>query len=346
MSDSMNGACNRVEAIPDDLKNVLSKFALEYLTLRPSNVIEFGLQFFSNMQKQPVEMPMSTANSELRLSMSHFSDSSVSENVSEVDKYYKSDMQSANLYAALLDTDYFRNHNDNDIFNAINQMYCVSIEAGSTVELKNDSTLYVIDDGILNIGAGESNEKIDETFGCFSLMQLKWKYGQKDLCINSEIDTTLWVLDSTIFQRCWIGDVHAKCRDYETILEFSPIFSGLVDVERQMLADLMVTKRYQAGDMIYDGKNAENEAAGCYFIQDGMVSLAMNDSDRGIQTVLLKSGQHFGEITSKDEMILKTAEATSQVRCAHLSGNVITDLIKHPFTNIRPNLCSRCKSEF
>lgn len=342
----MNSACSRVETIPDDLKDVLSNFALEYLTLRPLNIIEFGLQFFSDMQKQAVEMPMSIANSELRLSMSHLSNSSVSENVSEVDKYYKSDTQSASLFAALLDTDYFRHHNDNDIFNAINQMYCISIETDSPVHLKDDNTLYVIDSGILNIDAGESNEKIDETFGCFSLMQLKWKFGHKDLYINSETDTTLWVLDSTIFQRCWIGDVHAKCRDYETILEFTPIFSGLGDVERQMLADLMVTKRYQAGDVIYDGKTAENEAAGCYFIQDGMVSLVLNDCERGIQTVLLKSGQHFGEITSKDEMILKSATSTSQIRCAHLSANVIMDLIKHPFTKIRPNLCSRCKSEF
>lgn len=347
MSGSFNDPCNRIEAIPDDLKNVLSKFAIEYLTLRPPNIAEFGLQFFTNMQNLPIATPRpSRSIAELRLSMCSSSDSSFSESGSEVDKYHKSDTASAHLYEVLQETDYFKNQNDDGLFNAINQMYSVSIRAAESVQLMDDGTLYVIEDGVLNITAGELHVRIDEHFGSFSLTQLKWKFGRNDLSISCENDTTIWILDGAAFQRCWIGDVHAMCRDYESILQFSPIFGCLVDAERQMLADMMVTKRYQAEDMIYDAATAGNAAAGCYFIREGLVSLATNDGDGGIQTVLLKSGQHFGEINAKDEMILRSATALTKVRCAHLNDSSIRDLIRHPFSKLHHNLCTQCKNEF
>lgn len=346
MSGSFNDPCNRIEAIPDDLKNVLSKFAIEYLTLRPPNIIEFGLEFFTNMQNLPIATPRpSRSFAELSLSMSGFSDSSGSESGSEKNRYYKSDTESAHLYEVLLETDYFKNHNDDGLFNAINQMYSVSIEVGESVQLMDDGSLYVIENGILNISAGDLHEKIGEHFGSFSLTQLKWKFDHSDLSISCDSDTMLWVLNGAAFQRCWMGDVHAKCRDYESILQFSQIFGCLADTERQMLADMMVTKRYQAEDVIFDAATAGNTAAGCYFIREGLVSLATNDGDGGIQTVLLKSGQHFGEINAKDEMILRSATAMTKVRCTHLNGKFIKDLIRHPFSKLHHNLCTQCKNE-
>lgn len=347
MFESSDDACKRNDSIPDDLKSVLSKFAIEYLTLLPSDMTEFGLQFFKNMQSHRRQMSkMRRANASLRLSMSQFNDGSDSESVKDVASYNKTDTETAHLCRVLLETDYFRNHCDDGIFNAINHMYSLTIEAGEKMELKDDCTLYVIENGTLNIIAGDSHTKIDENFGSFSLMQLKWKFGQNDLSITTDSDCMLWVLDSAVFQRCWIGDVHIRCRDYESILELSPIFSGLAEIERQMLADLMITKRYQPGDVIFDAKIAVNEAPGCYFILEGLVSLAMNDDDSGIQTGLLKSGQHFGEVNSKDEMILRSATAMTKVRCAYLNADSIKDLIRDPFSRLWTNLCSRCKNEF
>lgn len=346
MSGSLNDPCNRIEAIPDELKNVLSKFAIEYLTLRPPNITEFGLQFFTNMQNLPIATPRpSRSFAELRLSMSSFSDSSCSESGSEVDKYHKSDTESAHLYEVLLETDYFKNHSDDDLFNAINQMYSVSIDAGESVQLMDDSTLYVIENGSLTISAGDLHERIGEHFGSFSLTQLKWKFGRKELSVCCESDTKMWVLDGAAFKRCWIGDVHAKCRDYESILQFSPIFGCLVDAERQIVADMMVTQRYQAGEVVYDTATTGDAAAGCYFIGEGLVSLATNDGEGGVQRVLLKSGQQFGEINGKDEMILRSATAITKVRCAHLNSSSIRDLIRHPFSKLHHNLCTQCKNE-
>lgn len=345
MAVSINDPCNRIDAIPDDLTNVLTKFAIEYLTLRPPDISKFGLEFFTTMLYHRSESKR-RVNDDPRLSMATNHDDSKDGSASEADKYEKSITQSALLYQVLHESDYFKYKSNDDLFIAVNQMYRLSFGTGECVELNGDGALYVIEHGRLNVAAGDMHEQIDENFGSFSLMQLKWKFGGSELCISSVSDSIVWVLDGAAFQRCWTGDVHIKCRDYESILEFSPIFGGLPDTERQMLADTMATKRYQVGDVIYDATVAGNGAAGCYFIREGLVSLEMNDGDGGIQTVLLKSGQHFGEINSKDEMILCTAKAMTNARCAYLSANIVTELIRLPFLKIRPNLCTRCKNEF
>lgn len=351
--DSIYDPCNRLESIPDDLKNVLSKFALEYLTLRPSKMADFGLQFFANMQDRPLEMTRrSRTMADISLLVCHSDNCSVRDSSkssefpsNDVDKYYKTDTQSAHLYVALK-RDFFRNHNDDGVFNAINQMYSISIEAGESVQLRDDSSLYVIEDGTLNIIVDDSHEPIDENFGTFNLTNLKLRFRQNELSINCENDTVMWVLDGPAFQRCWIGDVHVTCRDYESILEFSPIFGCLVDAERQMIADLMTTKRFEAEQVIYDNTKCDYEVAGYYFIQEGLVSLAVNDGEGGLQNVLLKSGQQFGEINAKDAMILKKATAVTKVRCTYLDASAITERIRHPFSQTHPNLCSKCKCEF
>lgn len=350
---SIYDPCNRLESIPDDLKNVLSKFALEYLTLRPSSMADFGLQFFADIQHRPREMTRTSRTmADVSLLVCHSDNSSVRENSErseigsdDVDKYYKTDTQSAHLYVALK-RDFFKNHNDDGVFNAINQMYSVSIETGECVQLRDDSSLYVIEDGTLNIIVDDSHEQIDENFGTFNVTNLKLRFRQNELSINCENDTVMWVLDGPAFQRCWIGDVHVTCRDYESILEFSPIFGYLVDAERQMLADLMTTKRYEAEQVIYDITKCDYAVAGCYFIQEGLVSLAVNDGEGGLQNILLKSGQQFGEINAKDAMILKKATAMTKVRCAYLDASAITERICHPFSQTRRNLCGKCKCEF
>lgn len=349
MVGSLNDPCNRITEIPTDLKMLLSRFAIEYLTLRPPDVNEFGMQFFTQSMQKSRSSIKRRSSASCRLSVVLDSDCSSGaeiDNSSEGCQSARRSTRMAKISQTLMKSDYFENHSCDSVFSAVTMMYSVTKDEGENIELNDDGTLYVIEEGILSVKADDLHEIICEDLGSFSLMQLRWKYGRSDLTITAESDCTMWILDDAAFKRCWIGDVHVKCRDYESILEFSPIFGELDEVERRMLADLMTTKRYDPKDLIYDTETAEMEAPGCFFIIEGMVSLLTSDDDGGIQTVLLKSGQHFGEITAKDEMILRSANAVTNVRCAHLNARAVRDLMQHPFAKQRPNLCSRCKNEF
>lgn len=333
-----------VPFIPDALKKCLVQFSVEYLSVEPSNIIDFGIEYFMNLRNHLdstlTSFKSAVLSEQVIEPLSSIQISTEDDKIEICSNYIKTEAQTLYLLEILRKLIYFQDFDDDEINKIVCQMYNKSVSENEMMICENsaDKSLYVIDDGIFVV---KINDEIIDTYencGYFTMLELNNKY-QPDVKIQAKSNGNIWILDWSIFQRCWLKDDHKKCRTYELILESIPILHTLSEDERIFLADEMITKRFQMDDYICN-EGGTSKLFGIYFIEKGRVLLC---STSDAQSIILKTGQYFGQLTSKKESLIKSAQAIGYVQCAILSLESFNRLAGKSIQTIKTNLCDNCK---
>lgn len=140
----------------------------------------------------------------------------------------------------------------------------------------------------------------DKKVGCYDN---KGSFGELALMYNlpraatiiATSEGSLWAMDRTTFRRIVLKNAFNKRKMYENLLENVPMLKQLDPYERMNIADALVPKTFEDGDMIIK----QGDSADCmYFIESGEVSIMMaqKDSNNEVEVARCTKGQYFGEL--------------------------------------------------
>lgn len=111
--------------------------------------------------------------------------------------------------------------------------------------------------------------------------------------IQAETDGQLWAMDRQTFRRILLKSAFRKRKMYEALLDAVPMLKTLQSYERMNLADALIPKTFAKGERIIKQGDA---ADGMYFIEEGKVSIRIQQDAGEVEISNLEKGQYFGEL--------------------------------------------------
>ncbi|XP_055619326.1 cAMP-dependent protein kinase type II regulatory subunit isoform X3 [Toxorhynchites rutilus septentrionalis] len=153
---------------------------------------------------------------------------------------------------------------------------------------------YVIESGVYKAYVGEDQKHIHTYDNSGSFGELALLYNMpRAATIQAETDGQLWAMDRQTFRRILLKSAFRKRKMYEALLDAVPILKTLQNYERMNLADALVPHTYTKGERIIKQGDA---ADGMYFIEDGKVSIRIQQDAGEVEISNLEKGQYFGEL--------------------------------------------------
>lgn len=111
--------------------------------------------------------------------------------------------------------------------------------------------------------------------------------------IQAETEGQLWAMDRQTFRRILLKSALKKREMHEKLLDSVPMLKALQNHERMNLADALISKSYADGEgIIKQGDVAD----GMYFIEQGSVSIRIDQEGEEVEISVLGKGQYFGEL--------------------------------------------------
>lgn len=330
-----------------DLRNVLLKFSTAYLMEQPSDIISFGLEYFTKLAasrkttiiRQSIcasrESAASSPNKRIQLENINYRDSlnlkraagrrkSVFgevynpelDNDDDVDvdgsahaTFPKTDAQRHRLNATMRRSLLFRSLEGEQMHRIVDAMFEVRANAGDYIIKQGDDgdNFYVIEDGIFDVYV-DGRRAIHEYRHSGSFGELALMYNMpRAASVQARTDGKLWAMDRETFRHIVLKFAFKQRKMYEEFLQTVPLLDSLKDYERMNLADALAPKEFCDGEVIVRQGDA---ADGMYFIEQGKVSVCVEQKEQEAEVSVLEAGGYFGELA------LVTKKARAATVCA------------------------------
>ncbi|XP_062542798.1 cAMP-dependent protein kinase type II regulatory subunit isoform X1 [Armigeres subalbatus] len=304
--------------VPDGLRDVLLEFSIAYLLEQPGDVIDYAVEFFSKLQENRKTTMITAAepSSPDESIMSHeeeplvnryasrrksvFAETYDPENDDDDDGaraiFPKTDEQRSRLCDSVKNILLFRSLDKEQMNEVLDAMFEKKVKAKDYIIKQGDDgdNFYVIESGIYKAYVGEDQKHIHTYDNSGSFGELALLYNMpRAATIQAETDGQLWAMDRQTFRRILLKSAFRKRKMYEALLDAVPMLKTLQSYERMNLADALIPKTFAKGERIIKQGDA---ADGMYFIEDGKVSIRIQQDAGEVEISNLEKGQYFGEL--------------------------------------------------
>ncbi|XP_055536403.1 cAMP-dependent protein kinase type II regulatory subunit isoform X1 [Wyeomyia smithii] len=314
----MSGQQKHRIQVPDGLRDVLLEFSIAYLLEQPGDVIDYAVEFFSKLQEnrkttmitsnEPVspdesimsheEEPLVNRYASRRKSV--FAETYDPENDDDDDGaraiFPKTDEQRARLCDSVKNILLFRSLDKEQMNEVLDAMFEKKVKAKDYIIKQGDDgdNFYVIESGVYKAYVGEDQKHIHtyENSGSFGELALLYNM-PRAATIQAETEGQLWAMDRQTFRRILLKSAFRKRKMYEALLDAVPMLKTLQNYERMNLADALIPQTYSKGERIIKQGDV---ADGMYFIEDGKVSIRIQQDVGEVEISNLEKGQYFGEL--------------------------------------------------
>ncbi|XP_040155801.1 cAMP-dependent protein kinase type II regulatory subunit isoform X1 [Anopheles arabiensis] len=305
--------------VPDGLRDVLLEFSIAYLLEQPGDVIDYAVTFFTKLQEDRKTTMITSAEptSPDESIMSHdeeplvnryasrrksvFAETYDPENDDEDEGaraiFPKTDEQRARLCDSVKNILLFRSLDKEQMNEVLDAMFEKIVQAKDYIIKQGDdgdNFTSLSRNGIYNAYVGEDQKHIHTYDNRGSFGELALLYNMpRAATIQAETDGKLWAMDRQTFRRILLKSAFRKRKMYEALLDAVPMLKTLQNYERMNLADALIPQTYAKGDRIIKQGDA---ADGMYFIEDGKVSIRIQQDAGEVEISNLEKGGYFGEL--------------------------------------------------
>lgn len=193
--------------------------------------------------------------------------------------------------------------------------------------------------GFYHALVGDDNKHVFtyENRGSFGELALLYNM-PRAATIKAVTEGQLWALDRQTFRRILLKAAFRKRKMYEALINSVPMLKTLQNYERLNLADALVSKSFANGErIIKQGKrqglnddkvcvnvddSSGDAADGMYFIEEGTVSIKIQQDVGETEISKLEKGQYFGElalVTHRPRAASAYAQNNVKVACKYRS---------------------------
>jgi len=306
--------------VPDSLRDLLLEFSIAYLLEQPNDVLDFAVEFFSKLQekKKSTVVKIQEAQSpddESIISQdedqivnrfavrrkSVFAEAYDPENDADDDEgaraiFPKTDEQRSRLADSVKNILLFRSLDTEQMNEVLDAMFEKKVKANDFIIKQGDDgdNFYVIESGTFNAFVGQEMKHIHTYHGSGSFGELALLYNMpRAATIQAVTEGQLWAMDRQTFRRIILKSAFRKRKMYEQFLNTVPMLRTLQNYERMNLADALIPKTYSKGERIIKQGDV---ADGMYFVEDGKISIKIEQDAGEIEISCLEKGSYFGEL--------------------------------------------------
>lgn len=256
--------------------------------------------------------------------------------------FAKSDEQRRALAASVRDTLVFRALDAERMDAMIDAMVKLDVLADDVIFRQGDDAdkFYVVEAGTYEerfTDSGGSGVLVVRTYagsGCFGELSLLYNWPRAATVVASTAGV-LWTVNRRTFDRVVPSFSIDRRHMLDQLIQAVPMFNALEPYERTNLADALVPRYYQPGDLIF-GQGGPGD--GMYFVESGTVTVHVADQTgqrANVNTV--RAGGHFGELALITDVRRDVSVyADGHVKLAFLDVGVLKrilgpclDIVKH-----------------
>lgn len=305
--------------VPEGLKELLQEFTVQVIKKNPDNLVNFACDYFTNLKESNKDNKMSEDAAEV-VQIKNINRrkgvAAESFNPNEETDYKKvfiekSSEQRERLFSCMQGILLFKSLDEDQIQSVIDAMFEKKVSPGDDVitEGEDGDNFYVIekgqydifkntDKGVIKVGSYDNK-------GSFGELALMYNT-PRAATIKATTDGTLWAMNRETFRNIVLRKAFEKRKMYEELLEKVSILSTLSSYERVSIADALISKSFEANEVIIKQGDPGKEM---YFIEDGEVEIKMISD--GVEKIVssLGKGQYFGELA----LITKQSRAASVI---------------------------------
>lgn len=302
-------------SVPDELRDILLEFTISYLLEQPSDVIEYGVEFFTKLKlnrrttpEEPTtpeddiddEPPVARFNTR-RKSVYAESYNPEEDEEDEGPKviYPKSDEQRRSLAESVKKILIFRSLDSDQMNDVIDAMFEKPVEAGDIVIRQGDDGdfFYVIESGRYEACVEiEGEERLMHSYedkGSFGELALLYNM-PRAATIRATSAGSLWAMDRKTFKQIVLKSAFKKRKMYEKLIDNVPMLKTLQSYERMNLADALIPKTFEHDTRIIKQGDV---ADGMYFVEEGTVRITIiADNGQEVEIKKVDKGGYFGEL--------------------------------------------------
>ncbi|XP_017959151.1 cAMP-dependent protein kinase type II regulatory subunit isoform X1 [Drosophila navojoa] len=302
--------------VPDELKEVLLQFSISYLVEQPPDLIDFAADYFNklqanrpatgnteitaddnqsvNSQEGDAEPPAVQSTRRKSVFAEAYDPEADDDDDGATAIFPKTDEQRARLVESVKNVLLFRSLEKEQMNQVLDAMFERKVQPGDYIIRQGDDgdNFYVIESGIYKVYINDKHISTYTHTGLFGELALLYNM-PRAATVQAETVGLLWAMDRQTFRRILLKSAFKKRKMYEELLNSVPMLKALQNYERMNLADALVTKTYEDGERIIKQGDA---ADGMYFIEEGTVSVRMDQDDSEIEISQLGKGQYFGEL--------------------------------------------------
>ncbi|XP_023162793.1 cAMP-dependent protein kinase type II regulatory subunit isoform X1 [Drosophila hydei] len=312
----MSSDSSRRIQVPDELKEVLLQFSISYLVEQPPDLIDFAAEYFNKLQaNRPVigstdntaddnqsvnsqegdaEPPAVQSTRRKSVFAEAYDPEADDDDEGATAIFPKTDEQRARLIESVKNVLLFRSLEKEQMNQVLDAMFERKVQPGDFIIRQGDDgdNFYVIESGIYKVYINDKHISTYTHTGLFGELALLYNM-PRAATVQAETVGLLWAMDRQTFRRILLKSAFKKRKMYEELLNSVPMLKALQNYERMNLADALVTKTYENGERIIKQGDA---ADGMYFIEEGTVSVRMDQDNDEIEISQLGKGQYFGEL--------------------------------------------------
>uniref|UniRef100_A0A8C9ST22 Protein kinase cAMP-dependent type II regulatory subunit beta n=1 Tax=Scleropages formosus TaxID=113540 RepID=A0A8C9ST22_SCLFO len=321
--------------VPAGLRELLQAFTVEALRRQPADVLDFALQYFSELRegrdgaRTPpgaertatersgagvvegfLHGPVCGKETDLCVPFAVCAETFNPDDEEEEDKepritYPKTDEQRQRLQEACRDILLFKNLDPEQMSQVLDAMFEKFVEAGEHIIDQGDDgdNFYVIESGtfdiLVKINGVERSPGSYDNRGCFGELALMYNTPRAATIVATSAGA-LWCLDRLTFRRIIVKNNAKKRKMYEAFIETLPLLKSLEPSERMKVVDVLSSKVYHDGERII----SQGDMADCFYIvESGLVRITMKRSrskkelENGeVDIAQCSRGQYFGEL--------------------------------------------------
>ncbi|KAH8391045.1 hypothetical protein KR215_004917 [Drosophila sulfurigaster] len=311
----MSSDSSRRIQVPDELKEVLLQFSIAYLVEQPVDLIDFAAEYFNklqahrpntttsdlnddnqsiNSQEGDAEPPIVQSSRRKSVFAEAYDPEADDDDEGATAVFPKTDEQRARLIESVKNVLLFRSLEKEQMNQVLDAMFERKVQPGDFIIRQGDDgdNFYVIESGVYKVYINDKHISTYNHTGLFGELALLYNM-PRAATVQAETNGLLWAMDRQTFRRILLKSAFKKRKMYEELLNSVPMLKALQNYERMNLADALVSKTYENGDRIIKQGDA---ADGMYFIEEGTVSVRMDQDDSEIEISKLGKGQYFGEL--------------------------------------------------
>ncbi|KAH8253926.1 hypothetical protein KR032_007677 [Drosophila birchii] len=312
----MSSDSSRRIQVPEKLKEVLLQFSIAFLVEQPPDVIDYAVEYFSklqaerpsvtttdqstddqqsvNSQEADAEPPVVQGTRRKSVFAEAYDPEADDDDDGATAVFPKTDEQRARLVESVKNVLLFRSLDKEQMNQVLDAMFERKVQPLDYIIRQGDDgdNFYVIESGIYKVYIDDNHINTYTHTGLFGELALLYNM-PRAATVQAETSGLLWAMDRQTFRRILLKSAFRKRKMYEELLNSVPMLKALQNYERMNLADALVSKSYENGDRIIKQGDA---ADGMYFIEEGTVSVRMDQDDAEVEISQLGKGQYFGEL--------------------------------------------------
>uniref|UniRef100_A0A3Q4N9U8 cAMP-dependent protein kinase type II-alpha regulatory subunit n=2 Tax=Pseudocrenilabrinae TaxID=318546 RepID=A0A3Q4N9U8_NEOBR len=333
--------------IPVGLTELLQGYTVEVLRQRPSDLVDFAVQYFTRLRDTRSQdgastggktgkgvmfdgEPMQTESngeddedddSDFELCAEPLNPDEDDEDTEPRVVHPKTDEQRCRLQEACRDILLFKTLDQEQFSQVLDAMFELIVKPQEHVidQGHDGDNFYVIERGVYDIVVsgkcvGQYNNK-----GSFGELALMYNTPRAATIVATQ-DGALWGLDRATFRRLIVKNNAKKRRMYECFIESVPLLKSLEATERMKLVDVLGAKQFTDAERII----TQGDKADCFYIvESGEVKIMMKSKTKAdhadnaeVEITRCTRGQYFGElalVTNKPRAA--SAYAVGDVKC-------------------------------